>query len=324
MVRVSVVVRTFSITTIALAASLAFAQNYPNRPIRILAIGPGGGSDFPARLIAPALGASLNEPVIVDNRGGIIPAEIVSRATPDGYTLLVGGSTTWIGPLLQKLPYDPVKDFAGVCVINQSPNILVVHPSVSVNSVKELIALAKAHPGALNYGSGGTGSTPHLAAELFKSMAGVNIVRIPYKSGAAAFVDMIGGHTQVGFPSAGDMGPYIKSDKLKALAVASANPSALFPGLPTVAASGLPGFESLSYNGLFAPANTSRTIITRLNREVVRIINTPDVKEKFLAVGVEPRTSSPQEFDAIVRSEMSRAAKLIEDTGIRADYERSK
>jgi tripartite-type tricarboxylate transporter receptor subunit TctC len=319
MVRVSVVVRVFSLTTIALATSLAVAQSYPHRPIRILAIGPGGGSDFPARLIAPALSASLREPVIVDNRGGIIPAEIVSRATPDGYTVLVAGSTTWIGPLLQKLPYDPVKDFAGVSVMNQSPNILVVHPSLPVNSVKELIALAKAHPGALNYGSGGTGSTPHLAAELFKSMAGVNMVRIPYKSGAAALVDMIGGHTQLGFPSAGDMVPYIKSDKLKALAIASANPSALFPDLPTVAGSGLPGFESVSYNGLFAPADTPRTVVTRLNREVVRIINTPDVKEKFLAVGVEPRTSSPEEFDAIVRSEMSKAAKLIKDAGIRAD-----
>ena len=303
----------------ALGAGLAFAQNYPYKPIRILAIGPGGGSDFPARLIAPALGASLGEQVIVDNRGGIIPAELVSKAAPDGYTLLVAGSTTWIGPLMQKLPYDPVKDFAGVSVINQSPNILVVHPSVPVNSVKELIALAKARPGALNYGSGGTGSTPHLAAELFKSMAGVNIVRVAYKTGSAALVDLMGGHTQLAFPSAGDMAPYIKSDKLKPLAVASAKPSSLFPDLPTVAATGLPGFESVSYNGLFAPAKTPPAIIRRLNQEVVRIINTPGVKEKFLAVGMEPRTSSPEEFDTIVISEMARAAKLIKDAGIRAE-----
>jgi tripartite-type tricarboxylate transporter receptor subunit TctC len=309
----------FLVGAMVLGTGLVSGQNYPTKPVRILAIGPGGGSDFPARLIAPGLAASLGQNVIVDNRAGVIPAQIVSKALPDGYTLLSAGSSFWIGPLLQNSPYDPVKDFATVSLLNQAPNILVVHPSLPVNSVKELIAYAKAKPGELNCGTNPTGGSPHLAYELFKSMAGVNIVRVPYGASAQALVALIGGQLHLMFPSAGGMAQYIKSGRLKALAIASAKPSALLPELPTIAASGLPGYESVSYNGVFAPAKTPDAVIKRLSQEIGRIIDGPDVKDKFLATGVEPLSSTPEQFEKIVKSEMTRLGKVIKDAGVRAD-----
>ena len=304
---------------LALAAGMASAQNYPSRPVRILAIGPGGGSDFPARLIAPGLAGSLGQNVIVENRGGVIPAQIVSRALPDGHTLLVAGSSTWTGPLLQKSPYDPIKDFAAVTLLNQAPNILVVHPSLPVTSVKELIALAKAKPGELNCGTNANGGSPHLAYELFKSMAGVNIVRVPFSASAQALTALLGNQVHLMFPSAGGMAAHIKSGKLRAVAIASAKPSALLPELPTIAATGLPGFESVSYNGMFAPAGTPDAIIKRVNQETARVIASPDVKEKFLNTGVEPISSSPEQFGNIVKSEMVRLGKVIKEANIKLE-----
>ena len=315
--------RTFLVGMMIFGAGVASGQNYPSKPIRMVTAEAGGGNDFVARLIAPGLADSLGQQAIVDNRGGaggIIAAEIVAKAAPDGYTLLVYASNIWIIPLLRThVPYDPVRDFSPITWAARSPNTVVVHPSLPVKSVKELIAFAKARPGALNYGSGGTGATTHLAVELFKAMAKVNIVRINYKGNAPAIHDLLAGQVQLMFATASLAAPHIRSGRLRALAVTSAQPSALAPGLPTVAASGLPGYESISIYGIFAPAKTPATIITRLNQEMVRILNKADVKEKFLNSGVEPVGSSPEEFAATIKSDMVRMGKVIKDAGIRGE-----
>lgn len=303
-----------------LGADTASCQNYPNKPIRIVTSGVGGGNDFTARLIAQGLTVSMGQQLVVENRGsGVIPGQVVSQAPPDGYTLLVAGGNFTIGPLLEKTPYDPVRDFFPISLVTSAPNILVVHPSLPVKSVKELIALAKARPRELNYASAGAGGTIHLAAELFKAMASVNIVRIPYKSSATQMADLIGGHVQLTFGNAANVNPHVKSGRLRALAVASAQPSALAPDLPTVAASGLPGYESVQMSGIFAPAKTPGAIINRLNQEVVRFLRTADAKERFLNSGVETVGSSPEELAATMKSEITRLGKVIKDAGIRAD-----
>ena len=255
-----------------------YAQNYPNKTIRIVTSEPGGGSDLTARLLAQGIAGGLGQNVIVENRPSNILGGIVAKALADGYTLLSGGSFL-IGPLLEKTSYDPVRDFSPITLTATAPNVLVVHPSLPVKSVQELIALAKARPGQLNYASTGAGGISHLAAELFKSMAGVNIVRIPYKGTGQAANDLLAGQVQLMFLAIGTAEPYVKSGKLKALAVTSAKPSALAPGLPTVAASGLPGYEAGIIFGLYAPAKTPLPIVNRLNREAVQVLNRTEVKE---------------------------------------------
>lgn len=300
-------------------ASMASGQNYPSKPIRIVTAAPGSGNDFAARLMAPGLTGSLGQPVIVDNRG-IIAIETVAKAPPDGYTLLFYGTVLWLAPFLRdNVSYDPVLDFSPVTWATNSPNILVVHPSLPVKSVRELIALAKARPGELNYGSGSAGSTSHLAAELFRAMAGVNIVRISYKGAAPALNDVIAGQVHLIFPSASSVMPHVKSGRLRALAVASAGPSALAPDLPTVAASGLPGYESASILGIFAPAGTPATIINRLNHEIERALNRTEVKQRLFNSGAEVVASSPERLAATVKSEMARLGKVIRDAGIRGE-----
>ena len=298
-------------------------QGYPNKPIRIVTGDPGGGIDFTARLIAQGLPATLGQQVVVDNRGGgggILAGETVAKAAPDGYTLLVYSNNIWILPLLRKnVSYDPARDFATVALVSRAPNILVVNPSVSATNVQELIALAKAKPGELNYAQGATGGSNHLGAELFKAMAGVNIVEVPYKGVTPAFTDLISGRVQLMFAVAASVAPHIKSGKLRALAVTSAQPSPLAPGLPTVAATGLPGYESEALFGLFAPAQTSRLLVTRLNREVVQILRRADVRDRFLGIGVEPAGTSPPELMATVKSEMARLGKVIRDAGIKPE-----
>ena len=301
-----------------LGAGMVFAQSYPNKPVRIVTGGVGGGNDFAARLIAQGLTASLGQQVIVDNRAsGVIPGETVSRAPPDGYTLLVTGGTLWIGPLLQHTPYDPMRDFAPISLLTRAPNILVVHPSLPVKSVSELIALAKARPGELNYSSSGAaGGSSHLAGELFKAMAGVNITRIPYKTSASETSDLIAGHVQLAFGTAASVMPHLKSHRLKALAVTSAEPSALVPGLPTVAASGLRGYEAEQNLALLAPAKTPAPVVGLVHREVVRVLTRSDIKEKFFNLGVETVGDSPQECAAAIKAEMAKMGKLIKKTGI--------
>ena len=310
------VVSIFSVAMLVLGASLVYGQNYPSKPIRIMAAEAGGAADFAARIIAPTISGSLGQPVIIDNRVAIIATETAARAAPDGYTLLFIASSFWLGPLLQKASYDPVKDFSPITVVVIESNILVVHPSLPVTSVKELIAMAKARPGELNYANTALGGAIHLAAELFKSMAGVNIVGVPYKGTAAALNAVLAGEVQLMFPAAGVAAPHVKSGRLRALASTRAQPSAMFPELPTMAASGLLGYEAGNTQGLFAPAKTPAAIIGRLNDEIIKVLNRADVKEKFLNYGIEAAGSSPQQFAATIKSDMTRIAKLIKDAGI--------
>jgi tripartite-type tricarboxylate transporter receptor subunit TctC len=243
----------------------------------------------------------------------------VSAAPPDGYTLLLSSGSLWIAPLMQKTPYDAVRDFTTIALTNMAPNVLVVTPSLPVKSVAELIALAKAKPGALNYSTSAVGGSGHLAAELFNVMAGVNTMHIPYKSAGLALSDLMGGRVQMAFATGGSVAPLVKSGRLKALAVTSLQPSILFPELPTVAASGLPGYESITIHGLFAPAKTPALLINRVNQETVRFLKTPDARERFLNAGVEPVGTSPEEFTAKIKSEIARLQKVIKSAGIRLD-----
>jgi len=259
--------------------------------------------------------------VVVDNRpSGVIPGEITAKAQPDGYTLVLSGASFWISPLfLDKPPYDPVRDFTPITLPVSTPNILAVTQSLPVKTVKDLIALAKAKPGELNYATPGTGSSPHLGGELFKAMSGVNIVRINYKSATASMADLIAGQIQMTFGNAASTAPHAKSGRLKALAVTSAQPSPLFPDLPTVAASGLPGYEMLSLFGIFGPARMQDDIVQRLNREIVRVLNREEVRDLLANGGIEVVGSTPAQLGSAVKSEVAKWGKLIKDAGIRSE-----
>jgi tripartite-type tricarboxylate transporter receptor subunit TctC len=303
---------------VALAAE---GQNWPTKPLRMLTAELGGGSDLSARFVAAGLSASLGQQVIVDNRvGGVIIADIAAKAAPDGYTLFTYSSTLWLIPLMRKeTPYDPVKDFAPVTLVGSSPMVLVTHPSVAATSMKELIALAKAKPGELNFASGPTGAIPHLAGELFKAMAGVNIVHIGYKGVGLAVTDVIGGRIQMMFPNASAALPQIKAGRLRGHAVTSAKPSALAPGLPTVAEAGLPGYECVAMYAVFVPAKTPPALVARLNKEIVAVLNRPDIREKFLASSTDVIASSSQGLADTMKSEMTRMGKVIKAAGISAE-----
>jgi len=295
------------------------AQDFPERPLRIVTSQAGGGNDVQARVIARGLTNALGQQVIVDNRpSGVIPGEIVSKATPNGYTLLFYNNALWTGPFIQKTPYDPVRDFAPVTTSAIGPNILVVNNALPVRSVRELIALAKAKPGQLNYASSALGASNHLAAELFKAMAGVDIVRVGYKGAGPGLNDLMAGNVQVMFPTAGAAVPHMKSGRMRALAVTSHERSAVAPDLPTIAESGLPGYESLAIYGVFAPAGTPRPIINRLNQEIIRVLAAPEVKDLFFKLGMETVGGSPEQLGAKVKSEMTRMEKVIQAAGIKA------
>ena len=303
-----------------LGAMPVFGQDFPSKPIRIVTSPAGGSSDFNARMVAQGLRSVYSQPIVVDNRANTgIAAQTVITAPPDGYTLLATANAFWIEPLMRdKMPYDP-KEASPVALASRAPNIIVVPPSVAANSVKELIALAKAKPGALNYGAAGAGTASHLAAELFKAMAGVNVVQVFYKGGGAAITALVGAEVQLMFVPMSTVEPFVKSGRVRALAVTSAEPSALAPGLPTVAASGLPGYESIVMTGIIAPPKTPAALIRQLNQEIVRAINQPDMKEKFLNTGVEVAATSPEQFAAIINAEMASMGKVIKDAGIRID-----
>jgi len=302
---------------LAPSSVLAQVERYPDKPVRIVTSEVGGGNDVQARLVAKSLTEALGQQVIVDNRpSGVIPGDIVSKATPNGHTLLLYNNALWTGPLLQKTPYDPIRDLAPITTIAVSPNVLVVNNELPVKSVSELIALAKSKPGALNYASSGAGASNHLAAELFKSMAGVNLVRIAYRGAGQALVELIAGQTQVMFPSAGSSAGHVKAGRVRALAVTSLERSAIAPQLPTVAESGLPGYESLAIYGMFAPAGTPRALIARLNTEVVRILRDPATKKRLFGIGLETVGGPPEKLGATVKSEMARLGKVIRDAGI--------
>ena len=302
------------------SAAAVYAQAFPTKPVRIVTAEPGGGSDFTTRQIAQGLTASLGQQVVVENRpSGVIPGEIVAKAQPDGYTLLIFNTILWVGPLIQKTPYEVARDFAPVALIGSTPSVLVVNASLPVKSVAELVTLAKAKPGELNYGSTGTGAANHLAAELFKSMAGVDVLRVNYKGGAMALNALLGGEVQMMFTTPITGAPHIKTGRLRVLAVTSAAPSALAPGAPTMAASGLPGYESIATYGIFAPAKTPRPIVSRLHEEVARVLHRPDVKEKFFNTGMEIVGGSPEQLAAVIKSDTVRLGKLIKDVGIRVN-----
>jgi tripartite-type tricarboxylate transporter receptor subunit TctC len=310
----------FGMMVLGMGMGTVSGQDYPTKPIRVLTSPPGGGSDFVSRLIAQGLSSALGQQVIVENRPGGVGPEAVAKSAPDGYNLLYYGGSLWLLPLMRKdVPYDALRDFAPISLTSIQPAILVVHPALPVKNVKDFIALAKAHPGQLNYSSGGAGSSGHLSAELFKAMAKVNLTRIPYKGQGPATLDLIAGHIQLTFGTTGSVLVHVKSGKLRALGVTTAEPSALAPGLPTIAASGLPGYESVQISGLNAPAKTPAAIINRLNQESVRFLNRPDIKEKLSGAGVEVVASTPEEFTNKIKSEIARMGKVIKEANIREE-----
>jgi tripartite-type tricarboxylate transporter receptor subunit TctC len=312
--------RTIAVLMMLAGAGCAGAQDYPNKPIRLVTAAPGGGADFMARQLAQGIAGPLGQPVIVENRGsGIIQGDFLAKSPPDGYGFTVTGSSFWVGPLLQKYPYNVLTDFTPISLLVREVSIVAVHPSLPVKTIKELIALAKARPGELNYGSSTPGGPGFLGAELFKSLAGVNIVHVPYKGIAPAMTALLSGEVQMQITDPALVLPHAKSGRLKALAVTSAEPSALVPHLPTVAASGLPGYEAVGGIGSFAPGKTPAAIITRLNQEIVRVLTRAEVKERFLNIQTEVVASTPEQFAATLKSEIAKWSKVIKDAGIRVE-----
>ena len=298
--------------------STGSGQAFPSRPVRIVTSSAGGGSDFAARLIAQGMTERFGQQVIVENRAGVLSVETAIKAQPDGYTLFLDGNSFWLTPLLKKTSYDVMRDFSPVTLAVTSPYVIGAHPSVPANSISELIALAKAKPGQLNYGSAGTGGGQHLAGELFKAMTGVNIVHVPYKAISMAVTSLIGGEIQLIFATGVSVAPHLKSNKMKALAVSSAQPSTLFPGVPTVAAT-IPDFDFAARTGIFTPGKPPPAIVTQLNQEIVRVLNLPEVKEKFLNVGAEIVGSTVPDFTTKLQSEVVRMGKVIKEAGIKVD-----
>ena len=310
---------------LALAAPV-HAQSYPAKPMRLVVpFPPGGPLDIMGRGIAQKLQEAWSQPVVIDNRpgaGGGIGADLVAKSPGDGYTLLMGAvSTHAINPsLYAKIPYDPQKDFVPVALVAQVPNVLVVNPALPVQSVKDLIAYAKANPGSLSFGSGSTGSTGHLAGELFKTMAGVDMVHIPYKGGAPALQDLLAGQTQLMFDNLANALPQVKAGKLRAIAVTTAARAPSVPELPTIAESGLPGFDLTTWFGIFAPAGTPPEVVAKLNAEIAKALSAKDLAERLAAMGtVPPENNTPERFAAFVRSEAAKYARVVKDSGARVD-----
>jgi tripartite-type tricarboxylate transporter receptor subunit TctC len=307
---------------IALLTGAATAQSWPNRAIRLISpFAPGGGADITSRAIAPKLGAALGQQVVVDNRGGaggMLGVELAAKAAPDGYTLVMGT----IGPiainpsLIAKMPYEPLKDLAPISQTAVAVNVLVVHPSLPARSVKELIAIAKARPADLNYGSSGPGAADHLAGELFNSMLKVRMTHVPYKGGAPAMLDLVAGNVQLVFSTYSTAVAAIQAGRVRPLAIAGSQRFELMPGLPTMSEAGLKGFEVNNWYGVFAPAGTPREIIVRLNAEIVKALALPDVKKRLLDSGIIATSSSPENFAAYIRAETAKWAEVIKKAGI--------
>ena len=311
-------------TYVSDAMAQAPAANYPNKQIRmIVPFAAGGPTDAIARAVGQKLTEAWNQPVVIDNRpgaGGNIGTELAAKAPADGYTLFIGTVANAINQsLFPKLPFDFLRDFTPVTQNYVTGLILAVHPSLPVKSVKELIALAKARPGELSYSSSGVGGTPHLSGELFNTLAGVKMVHVPYKGSAPAMADLLGGHIQLTFDNMLTVLPQVKAGKLRGLAVTLTTRSPLAPELPTVAESGLAGFEVKSWNGVVAPTGTPKDIIARLNGEIVRILRQPDLREKFLLQGVELVPTTPEEFGAFIRQDVAKWAKVIQLSGARPE-----
>ena len=306
------------------AAFNAQAQLYPTRAIRIIApYVPGGGVDFVARTVAGKLTEVIGQQVIVENRPGggtNIGSELVARAAPDGYTLLLGGvPNTANMTLFKKLPYDVVKDFAPVVQTTIAPNILAVHPSVPVRTVKDLIALAKARRGELTFASAGIGSSNHLSGEMFRIMAGLDIIHVPYKGGGAAVTDLLAGQVSMYFGTTPSTVPFVRTGRLRALAVTGAQRSRAAPDIPTMSEAALPGFEQSAWHGILAPAGTPPAVIHKLNGDIVRLLRLPEIIERMAAQGVEPIGNSPAEFAAFIKQDVAKYEKLVKSAGIKIE-----
>lgn len=307
-----------------LNASLAGAQTYPSKAIRIVVPFPAGGtSDILARALGQKLSEEWKQPVIVDNRPGAganIGAEIVVKSPPDGYTLLLASTIHTINPsLYRKLAYDPVRDFAPITLIALTSQVLVVHPSLPVSSVKELVTYAKKRPGQIHYSSAGNGSQPHLTAELFKSRTGIDIVHVPYKGAPPAMNDLLAGHVALSFATSPSAVPQVKNGKLRALAVSTAKRIAALPNVPTLDESGLAGFEASGSNGLVGPAGMPTAVVEKLNAAVVRIVKEPAMSKFLSEQGAEPYTNTPAEYAAYIKAEVAKWAKAVKDSGARVD-----
>ena len=307
------------------AATAAIAQPYPSKPTRmIVPYPPGGSADILARAIGAKVGEGLGQPVVIDNRPGagtIIGTEATAKSAPDGYTFMLGTvSSHAINPALNpKLPFDPVKDFTPLALVASIPFAMIVHPSVPAKSVQEFVALAKARPGQINYSSAGNGTSNHLAGELLKSMAGIDLVHVPYKGSAPALNDLIAGQVSLMFDLVLTAAPHIKSGAARGLAVTGAKRSAVLPELPTVAETGLPGYEVSAWFGIFAPAGLPQPVARRLNAELVKVMREPDLKQRLASLGADPLTSTPEEFSAYLRSEIEKWAKVVKASGMKVD-----
>jgi len=309
-------------TVFMLRAADACAADFPVKPIRfVVPFAPGGGGDIVCRQVAQHLTERLGESVVVDNRGGAggnVGTDIVAKSPADGYTLLMANVAPMAinASLYRKLPYDPARDFAPVTLLASFPNVLVVHPAVAAKNLGELIALAKAKPGLLTYASAGSGSTTHLAAELLRTQAAIDLIHVPYKGGGAALIDLLAGHVTLYFGSMPAALPYVRAGRLRALAVTSLARSAAEPDIPSVAEAGFPGFEAVTWIGLVAPAGTPAGVVARLNAEVVRIMQLPVMRERMAGLGAEPLTNTPAEFAGYIRSEIVKWARVVKESGI--------
>ncbi len=305
----------------ALTTFDARAQNYPLKPIRFVAPYPAGGvNDIVARMLGQRMASALGQQWVIENRagrGGSIGSDFVVKSAPDGYTLLHGGmGSLTLAPFLSKVPYDALKDFVPITLTARAPNVVAVHSSLPVTSVQELVAFAKARPGVLSYATSGVGSTPHLTAALFTSMAGIRMVHIPYKGGAQATTDLLAGQVPLGFAPIASVLPHIAAGKLRGLAVSSLQRSPSLPAMPTVSEAGLPGFEMNPWFGVLAPAATPAGVIAKLNSELVRVLRGPDIVAQFQEQGVEPAHSTPGEFAALIGADLQKWGKVIEEAGI--------
>ena len=315
------------IAGIALAsfAALAHAQAWPSKPIKwVVPFAPGGTTDILARTVGEKLALALGQPVVIENKpgaGGGVGAEFTAKAAPDGYTIMGGTISTHAinASLYRSLPYDPVKDFVAITLIARVPNMLVINPEVPAKDVKELIALLKANPNKYSFASSGNGTSQHLSGELFKAMSGTDMQHIPYKGSPPALQDVVGGQVTMTFDNITTAWPLAKAGKLRALAVTTAKRSSIAPDVPTLAESGLPGFEVGSWQGVFAPAGTPPEIVKRLNAEIVKALNLPDVREKLGSLGAEIVANSPEEFSALVKAEVVKWAEVVKKSGAKVD-----
>ena len=318
------VLASVAVALVLCAAGPVHAQDYPAKPVRVVVpFPPGGGTDVVARMVMQKLSERLNANFVIENRsgaGGMIGTEIVAKSAADGYTLAMVSGSHAINPgLYKKMAYDAVYDFSPITLLVSGPALLVVHPSVPAKNVRELIAVAKARPGKLHYASAGNGTPPHLAAELFKSMAGIDMVHVPYKGNALAFTDLISGQVSLSFPTIPSALPQVKSERLRALAVTSARRTTVLPELPTIAESGVRGYEASSWYGLLAPASTPAAITGKLNQAVVQIVHQPEMKERFREQGLDPVGNTPAEFTKLLHAEIAKWRKVIAAAGAKVD-----